>query len=224
MRRALPALVVLADLVAFLFWKFPYVLEDSESRARLLYLALLLLFVGGGVVLNRHHPNKLRDGIVWLAVFLVLILGYQQRDTLRAALLSEHAHSESGRGLELYAREDEHFYIDAELNDAPVRFMIDTGASHIVLDEKDATRAGLAPQALAYTQFFSTANGTVRGAPVRLDKVRLGGLTFANVPASVNGAPIGTSLLGLRFLREYFDVRITGDRMTLIPLSPSGGE
>lgn len=224
MRRILPALILIFTLIGALSWQFPHALTEDTTLARLLYVTLLLMFIGGSVFLNRHYTSKLRDGMIWLAIFIVFILGYQQRNSLRAALLSEHVFAGDSRVVELYLREDGHFYVDATMNDASVRFMIDTGASQIVLDKRDAKRAGINPDDLAYTQFFSTANGTVRGAPVTLKRLQLGGFSFNNVSASVNGAPLATPLLGLRFLRKHFDVRISDDRMTLTPRTPSGGE
>ena len=42
----------------------------------------------------------------------------------------------------------------------------------------------------------------VRGAPVDLDTVQIGPITIRNVDASVNGAPLGGSLLGMSFLER----------------------
>lgn len=38
---------------------------------------------------------------------------------------------------------DGHFYVDAQVNGAAVRFLVDTGASSLVLTQADAQRAGI---------------------------------------------------------------------------------
>ena len=52
----------------------------------------------------------------------------------------------------------------AEVNGAPVRFLVDTGASLVFLTPDDARAAGLTPRDLDYTQRVDTCNGTVRAA------------------------------------------------------------
>src|SRR5687767_1101997 len=38
---------------------------------------------------------------------------------------------------------DSHFYAEAELNGAPIRFMVDTGATSVILTAEDARLAGI---------------------------------------------------------------------------------
>lgn len=79
-----------------------------------------------------------------------------------------------------------HFVIEVAVNGTPVTFLVDTGASDVVLTMDDARRLGLRPRTLRYSQRFQTANGEVRGAPVTLREVRLGQLRLFDLPASVN--------------------------------------
>jgi aspartyl protease family protein len=110
---------------------------------------------------------------------------------------------------------DGHFVVTAEVNGAPVNFLIDTGASDIVLSPADAERIGYDPARLSFTQRYYTANGVGRGAPVRLDSIAVGSITFDRMPASVNEAPMGESLLGMSFLRELSSYEVRGDTMIL---------
>lgn len=86
------------------------------------------------------------------------------------------------------------------MNGVSVIFLLDTGASDIVLDPGDAVRLGFNLDRLAFTRRYQTANGVVKGAPIRLDSVQIGPIKLRNVSASVNGAPLGRSLLGMSFL------------------------
>jgi aspartyl protease family protein len=90
-----------------------------------------------------------------------------------------------------------------------VRFLIDTGASGVVLTPGDARRLGFDPRRLRYTRIAETANGTVRSAPIRLDFIAVGQIRMLDFPASVNEADMTDSLLGMSFLSRLrsFEVR-----------------
>ena len=59
-----------------------------------------------------------------------------------------------------------HYYVTAEVEGVNVRFLVDTGASSVVLSMEDAERVGLDTGNLTYSQIFNTANGQTRAAPV----------------------------------------------------------
>ena len=108
-----------------------------------------------------------------------------------------------------------HFLIEAVVNGAPVDFLVDTGASEIVLTLADAERMGLQPETLRFTQRFATANGEVRGAPVILREIRIGQFSLFDVPASVNEAPLRVSLLGMSFLKRLNGYEVDDGRLIL---------
>jgi clan AA aspartic protease (TIGR02281 family) len=92
-----------------------------------------------------------------------------------------------------------HFVLSAEVNGAPVRFLVDTGASLIFLTPDDARAAGINPRELDYTQLVTTGSGLTRAAPVVLDEVRIDDLSLDNVRAAVLDS-LGQSVLGMSFL------------------------
>jgi clan AA aspartic protease (TIGR02281 family) len=108
-----------------------------------------------------------------------------------------------------------HFVIAAEVNGVPITFLVDTGASEIVLTMADARRLGFDPQHLEFTQRFRTANGEVQGAPVRLREIRVGQFSLYDLDASVNAAPLPVSLLGMSFLDRLHGYQVKGGRLVL---------
>lgn len=107
-----------------------------------------------------------------------------------------------------------HFEVDARVNGRRIGFMVDTGASVIALTARDAARLGIHPAQNAFIAEVRTANGTVRAAPVTLDRVEIDDIVEYNVGAMVlpEGA-LGDNLLGLTFLSklrkfEYSDGRL----------------
>jgi aspartyl protease family protein len=217
MKRWFLAMAVITALIGLLIYRFPYVIENSSQRAHLIYLGLLVIFITGSYFASGRHEGQMRNMLIWAALFVILIFGYEQRDVLQHSLMPHSVQQQADGNLMLSASMDGHFYIEAEVNGISVRFMLDTGASHIVLDPGDAKRIGFDLTQLIYNQPYSTANGMVRGASVVLDSITLGGVRYEDVGASVNSAKMGVSLLGMSFLRNRFDVTISGDRLTLSP-------
>ena len=120
----------------------------------------------------------------------------------------------SGGGISLKRSGDSHFYALALVNGTPVRFMIDTGSSSIVLTPEDARRAGIG--AGDYAARGVGAGGEVRLMPTILTRLTLGPVAADNVPAMVaEQGKIPVSLLGQSFLARTGSVTIAGDTMIL---------
>ena len=107
-----------------------------------------------------------------------------------------------------------HFWTEARIEGRPVRFLVDTGATGVVLTEADASRAGIYVNRNDYEIVGTQVAGTVRGKRVLLREVRVGHKRVTDVEAVViEGATI--SLLGQSFLTRAGTVEMQGDRMTL---------
>jgi clan AA aspartic protease (TIGR02281 family) len=108
-----------------------------------------------------------------------------------------------------------HFLLKAVVNGVPINFMVDTGASHVVLTIPDARRIGFTANDLEFTQEFESANGTVRAAPVKLRELRIGQFSLYGLEASVNGGPLPISLLGMSFLQRLHSYEVADGRLIL---------
>ncbi len=108
-----------------------------------------------------------------------------------------------------------HFITDIHINGKPVRFLIDTGATHIVLNRDDADRLGLKGSRLRFNTAFKSANGTTYAAPVTLRDVRLGQLQLYDLDAYVNQGELDISLLGTSFLRQLRSYEVVRNRLIL---------
>jgi aspartyl protease family protein len=101
------------------------------------------------------------------------------------------------------------------VNGKPIEFMVDTGATEIVLSKDDAKKLGFDLSKLAFIGTAYTANGPVSSAPVRLESISLGPFHDENVRATVNGGDLFGSLLGMEYLRRFGSIEITRDAMIL---------
>ncbi len=108
----------------------------------------------------------------------------------------------SGSAIVLTAGTNGHFRTTGQINGKAIEFMVDTGASSVVISQADADRLGLdyknAPVGMA-----STANGTAPFRLITLSAVRIGDVEVANVEAAVIPAPMRGALLGNSFLMRF---------------------
>lgn len=191
---------------------------DSFETGRLIYLILLgLMVVGWFFAHGRTTWNKtLQQAAVWGLIFLGAIAAYGLwGDISRTVLPQQTVFSDEGR-IEVPRSPDGHYYLQTQVNGAPIRFVLDTGASMIVLTKEDAMRAGLNPDGLSYYSRAMTANGEVRTAPVRLESVTLGDFSDKNVTALVNEGEMNDSLMGMDYLQRWGKIEIAAGTLTLV--------
>jgi aspartyl protease family protein len=209
----------LGALFAWLIGRYPDALEDQGNLIRIVAMLGWLVLVGGaGLAFIRAQPGTaLRNIAVWVAIGLVLVLGYSLKDEIGGALMPS-AGTETADGTMQFERGlDGHFHVEAEVDGVRIRFLVDTGASDVVFSAADARRLGFDPEKLDYSQRYSTANGPVLGAPVRLDEIVIGSIRVADISASVNQGEMDGSLLGMSFLSRLSGFSVEGDRLVLKP-------
>lgn len=189
---------------------------DGDQIARLLYLGFLVVALGGWYVTqNRASLGKnLQFAAIWGFIFIgtVAVIGLWE-DVQRSTSARQSA---QGNGsIEVPRARDGHYYLTLTINNMPVNFVVDTGASQIVLTEDAARRVGLTPDELLYLGSAQTANGSVPIAQVTLDHVQLEDITDRNLRAAVNGGELFESLLGMDYLNRFSRIEIAGGRMIL---------
>jgi aspartyl protease family protein len=190
---------------------------DGDNIGRLFYLILLGAAVGGWFIAeNRKSLGKAaRQAAAWGLIFVGVIAGFGLWSDISQDVLPARAVVTEAGQIEVPLANDGHYYLTLQLNDTPVRFMVDTGASAIVLSRADAQRAGLDPDGLSFLGRAETANGQVRTASTRVERVSLGDITDHNVRVSVNGGEMDGSLLGMAYLHRFEKVEI-GDRKMVL--------
>lgn len=118
------------------------------------------------------------------------------------------------QSIELKRDNNGYFFVDVEINGAPVHMLVDTGATVIALSRNDAQMAGIATPIGMNEVVGQGADGEVRGEQVMLDKVALGDKSVEHLPAIILNTG-GQSLLGQSFLSKFASVKIEGDTMVL---------
>jgi aspartyl protease family protein len=119
------------------------------------------------------------------------------------------------RQVEIAAESDGHFYVNAEVNLRPVRLMVDTGASVVVLRQSDAADVGVRPRPGEFDRRVTTANGTALAAEATLDSIRVRDIEVADVRALVlPDNKLAVSLLGATFLNRIARYEVSGGTLT----------
>ncbi len=163
-------------------------------------LVLAALVLAGGIYAARVADRTLVEPAPHAAA--------AQADEPRSAPVSY------GRTLTVDANRQGHFQVEARIDGRFVDFMVDTGASLVILRETDAAKLGIRPMPRDYTATVSTANGKIKAAPAKLGRIEIGGITVYDVPALVlPDEALSQNLLGVSFLSrlkryEYADGRL----------------
>ena len=222
-------LVFLGATVALVFvldQLFPGTLDDPDARMELIYRVGWIALIGSSVLaFARANPRSaLRYGAIWVAIFLGVAGLYAFKNDaafigqrIMGALSPTQGVAHDDGTLSFDAGPDGHFRIQALVNGGRVTFMVDTGATDVVLAPDDARRIGIDPSTLVFDQFAETANGTVGGAAIHLDSLVIGSIEMSQLPATVNGADMSESLLGMEFLNRLHGWRVENGVLTLVP-------
>lgn len=191
----------------------------SDDPALLFYL--IILFVGVGSILFGEYRSPLsqalRHAATWLLIFLGAVTLYGFKDTLQSQLFPQSVAVLVGSEIVLTRARDGHFYANLNINDVEVNFVVDTGATGVVINRDDARRIGIKDEDLVFFGRAQTANGMVETAPVWLETVEFAGRLDRGLRASVNGGDLGTSLLGMSYLSKFSKIEIAGNQMRLVP-------
>jgi len=230
-RRRRPGLLLWLGLlgataIAFLVLArlFPGSVSGGNEWMEAFRLFGLLALVSSGLVAAGRIDLGVaaRNVATWVAIFALVFLGYAFRGDLlsvglraRSALIPAYAVADSPHSMVIGRGEGNGFYVMGEVDGAPVRFVVDTGASDIVLSPQDAARAGLLPPSTKYSRPSETANGVGYGAPMDVRSLEVGPIRLANVRVFVNQAPMSASLLGMTFLDRLDSFEVRGDQLFL---------
>jgi aspartyl protease family protein len=210
------------------FWRwlaslFPEATESVGAQIELVHSTLLLVLVSCSFAAHRRlHPGHIiRNISIWVVIATLLLLGYSYRyelvsikNRIVGELLPHRAEVQRGE-VRFRANEHGHFVVKARVDGNPIRLLVDTGASDVTLSPADARRLGINLKALNFSRRYATANGAVFGAPIRLGKIEIGPIIVRNVGASVNGADMHQSLLGMSFLKRLDRFKISKNILTL---------
>lgn len=189
---------------------------DNFDTARFLYLAILLGAVGFYTLVSyrRALGQMLRHMILWALIFIGILAGYGLWQDIAPRLAPVQITHGTGV-IEIPKDRSGQFVLTAQVNGTPIEFLVDTGASNVVLSHADAQKAGVEIDDLSYTGVAQTANGIVKTSVVSIDTLNVGGVQDDDVRAYVTDGDLFGSLLGMDYLRRFEKIEITREKLIL---------
>jgi aspartyl protease family protein len=190
----------------------------SDQAPNLIYLVLLLVFVGSALV-GRQLPlgKSLKMALAWAAIFGIVFMVLAFRNDFSALgqrLLAEATGAPivEGKTVRIGIAEDGHYWVNGAINGQEVRFLVDSGASITTVSRQVAGSTGLDVGMRA--EMVETANGIVQMRKSRADSLRVGPIEREKIGVNVN--PQGNvNVLGMNFLSSLRSWRVQGRVLVL---------
>ena len=189
---------------------------NTNDTGSLIYLGVLgAILIFSFLSWKNSFSKFIRFGLIWFVIFLLAIL---------SALIWENHLDKKANGDNFNSGQNElvlkrsrngHFYINLKINNYQIDFLVDTGASSIILSNNDGKKLGFDTEALSYWKSASTANGEILISPIILDEIRMGPIRYSNVKAFISQKNMEKSLLGMSFINRFKKLEINQSKMTI---------
>ena len=196
---------------------------SSHEWGNVVYILILIVLLIMGFSRKELPTKKIFEFTgLWILLALVALIFYSYRfeiveikDRVLSDLFPAKAINKNHEKLILNIAQDGHFYLNVKINNQDVRFMIDTGASDMVIDEKIALKLGFDLKNINYDKIFQTANGQSYGASIYFNEIDVSGIKFYNVQASITNSDLVSPLLGMSFLQKFYKYEFFRDKLIL---------
>lgn len=190
---------------------------ESDDTGRLIYLVILgSVLAAYFIVANRARLGQVfRHALLWGIIFIGVVAGIGLWQDIRNDFAFRQASITDAGQIVIPRAIDGHYYLTLKADDVPVQFVVDTGATNIVLSRQDAKRIGLDPDGLRYLGVAQTANGQTRTARTVLTTLALGPIMERNVAVWVNEGEMEGSLLGMDYLQRFDRIEISDGKLVL---------
>jgi aspartyl protease family protein len=206
--------------------------QTADDTARWLYIAAVSAFsLLIALSLTEDYRGRFgaafRHAAIWVGLGLVFIGGYAYRDEAKTIADRMAGELMPGRAMtvgqstgeasvRLRKRDDGHFVARVAVEGRDIAFMVDTGASMVVLTPSAAEEAGIDVKSLKFAIPVQTANGSTYTAPVMIKSMEIGPIRLENVEAMVaRPGDLNENLLGMSFLKRLRSYEASGDFLTL---------
>ena len=115
---------------------------------------------------------------------------------------------------------DGHFWLRAEINGHPARFLVDTGATLTAVSAETAIASGLDPRDAGLPVRMQTANGTVAAELTTIDELRFGNVAARGLDAIIAPGLGPTNVIGMNLLSRLQSWRVENNELILVPHNP----
>lgn len=200
-------------------------MSNGEQAADFIYLLGVLVLVASALMVRRIPISQaLKMFAAWVLIFLAAFVAFTLKDDFIA--LGKRVVAETrgggmqamavGETLRIRQSLDGHFWVEASLNDEPVRFLVDSGATTTSISVDTARRAGIEPSK-GLPAMVRTANGVVSVERGRAEQLKVGTIERRDVAVHVSEAFGDMNVLGMNFLSSLSGWSVEGGWLILKP-------
>ena len=119
---------------------------------------------------------------------------------------------------------DGHYWLNAEVNGVPARFLVDTGATLTAISTTTAREAGLEERTDRLPVMMTTANGTIQVGTTTVDELRFGNVAAFGLDAVIAPNIGETNVIGMNLLSRLSQWRVEEGTLILVPNNPQAQE
>lgn len=199
---------------------------NGDQAVHALYLLLVLVLVGSALMVRRI---PIADGLKmfagWILIFAAFFIAFTFKDEFLSLGDRLMAEARGGTGQQVATAEelrirqssDGHFWVTAEVNGRPMRFLVDSGATITSLSRASAQRAGIESSG-GFGVMVQTSNGIVTMDRGRITTFRIGLIERRDLTVHISDvAEDDTNLIGMNLLSSLSSWRVEGRTLVLRP-------
>lgn len=196
----------------------------SDTAGIIWYLAVLVLV--GSALFSRRVKLRSAIGMIlaWVGIFTVVltIASYQDDIAMLATRVTadvtgKNRQSIEGGRLRIAVSSDGHYWAEGTINDAPTRFLIDSGATITALSVETARAASIDIDTQRAPLILETANGTVEAQRGVAGRIAVGPIVAHDLPVVISPAFGSVNVIGMNMLSRLKSWRVANREMILEP-------
>jgi aspartyl protease family protein len=196
------------------------IMEDGPS---LIWGIICILLLVSSLAARRLSLGEVaKAALAWIAIFAALFAIFSFRfefigiwERVKADISGTAGQNISGEAIELRRQDDGHYWLLVDINNKPVRFMVDSGATMTAINTMTAKEVGV--EADGYPIILNTANGRVAAKRANVKLLAVGSHNIENHAVVVSESFGDVNLLGMNFLNSMQSWRVEGNVMVLQP-------
>lgn len=196
-------------------------MSNGDQAVHFIYLLGVLLLVGSGLVVRRiPMAQGLKMFVGWVLIFAVAYIVFTLKDEFlalgqRVLIETRGGVEEVGTGeIRIRQAPDGHFWVTAEVNGTPVRFLVDSGATTTSISRDTAEQVGIEPSS-GIQAMVRTANGIVRVDRGRAESIKVGPIERSDVAVHISDAFGDMNVIGMNYLSTLSGWSVEGRTLVL---------
>lgn len=196
--------------------------DGGDQAVHVIYLlGVLVLVVSAFAVRRVKLGTAMKMFASWVLIFAAAFVIFTFKDEFAAlgdrllvSVRGGEAVATAPGETRVRIAADGHFWVEAQLNGQPVRFLVDSGATTTSISLETAQRVGITPQP-GLPVVVNTANGMVNAQRGRAQSLQVGNIMRENVAVHISESFGDMNVIGMNFLSSLRSWSVEGRTLIL---------